>query len=59
MGSTYVSGHELDIDAYTKDWLGANGDRYDQEVLEVLEKDYGYKPRKNRYLNDGSSIYQF
>ncbi len=58
MGKTYEKGTELDIHCYTKDWLGSNGDRYDKEIVKVLEQEYGYVSRKNRYLGDGCSVYE-
>lgn len=64
IGAIYGKGHptkdiELCIDRYTNNWLYSMKDQLDlnEEVLELMEQEWGYRPVKNKYLQKGHTIY--
>jgi hypothetical protein len=55
----YSPGYTLDIDHYTPHWMHSMRDKIPDDVMEVLESQWGYKPEKSPYLPDGHTIYVF
>lgn len=55
----YYPGYTLDIDHYTPHWMHSMRDKIPEDVMKVLEDQWGYKPTPCPYLPDGHTIYVF
>ena len=58
-GSNYYPGYVLDIDHYAENWLWSMGD-YEPfcEFVKEVEKQFCYKPVKNKYMRKGEVYYR-
>ena len=48
---------KLDIDVYTPHWLWANQKLFSKEVMDFIEKDFGYKAKESKYMPQGTTDY--
>jgi hypothetical protein len=55
----YYPGYILENDHYTPHWIHSMRDKIPDDVMKVLEDQWGYKPTKSAYLPDGHTIYVF
>jgi len=54
----YSKDMSLCIDKYTENWLYSMGHIPHKELMEKIEKTYYYKPKINKYLPLGMTMYQ-
>ena len=56
-GKRYSPGYQLDIDAYTRHWLHANGHRIAPDVIETVREQWHYEPEPSRFLAKDQTSY--
>jgi len=49
--------YSLDIDKYTNHWLYSMKEKVPDSTLDLLKKEWGYKPKESKYLPKGHTCY--
>jgi len=57
MGKDYYKDYRLEFDYYAKNWIHANKDTIDQNVIDALQDKYGYDPVESEFMGKGCTYY--